>query len=503
MDEALGDAVERAVVAHHRRRLRRQGWARALDPAPTRGGQAWAEGHPPPREESGIEVLVDGDELFARIVAAIEGARRSVHVASWWCTPDLELPDGSGGCVAFRDLLARAAERVPVRMLQWAGAPLPGAPISRASVRRTMRELADGTQVRWRVDARERPLHCHHEKLVIVDDAVAFVGGIDITDYQGDRRDDPRHPLRGSPGWHDLAVELRGPVVHDATRHFVLRWSEAGDGRDDDADMHEDLDLDPGAPPLPKPPGMRSAAVQLVRTVPERIYRALPHGDFSVAESYIRAIRSAREFIYLENQFLWSPEIVAELCALLCDPPTDEFRLLLVIPAKPVGGADDTRGQLGALLDADAHADDTNRVLACCPWSRPVRPDQVGEDPVPIYVHAKVGIVDDRWMSLGSANLNEHSLFNDTELNVVSCDPGLARDTRLRLWSEHLELPVADLEHRSPTEVFDHTWGPIAREQGRRMQDGLALTHRIVELNRVSRRSARLLGPLQSLLLDG
>ena len=56
----------------------------------------------------------------------------------------------------------------------------------------------------------------------------------------------------------------------------------------------------------------------------------------------------------------------------------------------------------------------------------------------PVYVHAKIGIVDDRWLTIGSANLNEHSLFNDTELNVLTCDPELARGTRLRLWSEHL-----------------------------------------------------------------
>ena len=58
-----------------------------------------------------------------------------------------------------------------------------------------------------------------------------------------------------------------------------------------------------------------------------------------------------------------------------------------------------------------------------------------------IYIHAKIAIVDDNWLTLGSANLNEHSLFNDTEMNIVSHDHELARRTRLRLWAEHLELP--------------------------------------------------------------
>ncbi len=88
---------------------------------------------------------------------------------------------------------------------------------------------------------------------------------------------------------------------------------------------------------------------------------------------------------------------------------------------------------LGELIEADAGA---GRVLACTIYARgPAHAD-------PIYVHAKVGIVDDRWLTIGSANLNEHSMFNDTEMNLVSHDPGLARETRLRLWAEHLERPT-------------------------------------------------------------
>ena len=62
-----------------------------------------------------------------------------------------------------------------------------------------------------------------------------------------------------------------------------------------------------------------------------------------------------------------------------------------------------------------------------------------GERSGPLYVHAKIGIVDDEWLAIGSANLNEHSLFNDTEVDVVTCDPALARGTRETLWAEHLE----------------------------------------------------------------
>src|SRR5206468_1620460 len=150
--------------------------------------------------------------------------------------------------------------------------------------------------------------------------------------------------------------------------------------------------------------------LQIVRTVPEGIYSAADRGDFRILESYVRALRAARDLIYLENQFLWSPEIGAILCDKLRRPPSDNFRLLLLLPVKPNTGAEDTRGLLAELVEADGGA---GRLLACTLYGRHGRVSD------PVYVHAKVGIVDDAWLTIGSANLNEHSLFNDTEMNVV------------------------------------------------------------------------------------
>jgi phosphatidylserine/phosphatidylglycerophosphate/cardiolipin synthase-like enzyme len=118
----------------------------------------------------------------------------------------------------------------------------------------------------------------------------------------------------------------------------------------------------------------------------------------------------------------------------------------------------------------------------------------------PLYVHAKVGIVDDTWMTIGSANLNEHSLFNDTEVNIVVRDQALIRDTRLRLWSEHLER--ADVSGE-PTEVVDEQWRPIAAEQTRRERSGEPRSHRLSLLPGVSRHAERLQGPVRGLLVDG
>src|SRR5205823_15007969 len=136
--------------------------------------------------------------------------------------------------------------------------------------------------------------------------------------------------------------------------------------------------------------------VQVVRTVPENIYDFAPHGDFRIIESYIRALRGARSFVYLESQCLWSPQVCGILAEKLHDPPCDEFRVVVLLPAKPNNGADTTRGQIGVLIDAD---DGRGRFLATTLSAR------TGEVSGPLYVHAKVGIVDDQWLTVGSANL--------------------------------------------------------------------------------------------------
>jgi phosphatidylserine/phosphatidylglycerophosphate/cardiolipin synthase-like enzyme len=156
-------------------------------------------------------------------------------------------------------------------------------------------------------------------------------------------------------------------------------------------------------------------------------------------------------------------------------------------------GQDDTKGLLGRLVAADAGA---GRLLATTLHSRS------GERAGPLYVHAKVGIVDDRWLAVGSANLNEHSLFNDTEVDLVTCEPALARDTRLRLWAEHLERAPDEVDG-DPAQVVDELWKPIASEQLERRRAGAPLTHHLIELEGVSRRTARLVGPLDALVVDG
>jgi phosphatidylserine/phosphatidylglycerophosphate/cardiolipin synthase-like enzyme len=455
-DDSIGSGIEQLVVAHHRRRLKRRGWQHAYDP-PSDG--LWCAGDPPPRDGNAVEVLVDGEDALGRLEEEIAGARDSVLLAGWHFEPSFRLTRGGP---TLRELLADAAGHADVRLLTWAGAPLPLFKPSRADVRAMRETMVKGTKIRMELDAKERPMHCHHEKLAVIDGRVAYVSGIDLTSLAGDRLDSSEHPARGAIGWHDAGSRIEGPLVRDVADHLTMRWREV-------TGATIELACDDAT--------RGDVRAQFVRTVPNDVYSALPRGDFRILEAYVRALRSAQQLIYLESQFLWSPEIVSILKAKLRDPPSDEFRLVVLLPRRPNNGKDDTRGQLGVLADADRD----QRLLACTLY-QPGHLEQV-------YVHAKIGIVDDRWLCIGSANLNEHSFYNDSEACVITTDETLVRETRLRLWREHLRSDDVDGD---PHEVIDRLWVSTA-EQG----DHLAL------LPHVSRRTRRFLGPINGLFVDG
>jgi phosphatidylserine/phosphatidylglycerophosphate/cardiolipin synthase-like enzyme len=469
----LGEQISQQIRRHHERRFRRIGRAEILDPPA--GG--WAAGPPPVRKGNAVKILIDGEEALPVMADALRSARSHVHLTGWHFSPDFALKR-EGELVILRMLLADLAERVDVRVLVWAGAPLPLFRPSRRDVRSMREQLVHDTKIQCALDAKERPMHCHHEKTIVIDDRVAFVGGIDLTSESGDRYDSSAHPARAGLGWHDACARLEGPAVGDVAEHFRMRWQEV---------TTETL-----APVVRQEPA-GDTELQIIRTVPENVYGATPAGDFTILESYLRALKAAKQLIYIENQFLWSPEIEVVLRDKIANPPHPDFRTVLLLPSKPNSGADDTRGVLGELIEAD---EDRGHLLACTLYARS------GNLRDPVYIHAKVAIVDDEWLTLGSANLNEHSLFNDTEMNLVTHDRELALETRRRLFAEHLELPVDDVP-LDPTKAIDELWKPISKEQLELRAAGRPLTHRLVRLPNVSRRSSRALGPISGLLVDG
>ena len=418
---------------------------------------------PPWSEGNLVTPLIHGAAYFRRLheeLSALQPGDR-VWFTDWRGDADERLTEDGP---TIGDLLADLAGRdVEVRGLVWRshGEGVSG-PISSTSNERLGRRINDaGGEVL--LDQRVRMFGSHHQKLFVIrrrDDPsrdVAFVGGIDLCHS---RRDDAEHtgdpqaldmgPEYGSrPPWHDAALELRGPVVADLLTVFAERWNDPHplDRRTPYRMLVQRLARMPRHPkPLPEaappPPPAGPHAVQVLRTygLKHPPFPFAPHGERSVARAYEKAFARARSLIYIEDQYMWSVEVASGIARALRRNPA--LQLIVVVPRSPasdgaLAGPPSRIGQLRAL-----------RLLHRAAPGRVGVFDLENSAGTPIYVHAKVCIVDDTWFTCGSDNFNRRSWTTDSELTcaVVDSDPagGLARDLRLQLWAEHLGLDQDD-----------------------------------------------------------
>ncbi len=441
----LGPVTQR----RHARTLRRGGptaaeRGRAL--AAWWGGEPrWYPGGTPPTAHNRVTPLVDGAAFFAALHADLLRAEAYVYIAGWCLTPAMPLRRETRTLLAetqLRRVLADVARHVPVRVLLWGGAAAFYQPTTRL-VRAARAALLDGGgDLRCALDPRAHPTHTHHQKAIVIDGQVAYVGGMDLTSFQGDRWDTPDHPLRVGPTWHDVQLRLEGQAVADVEHNFRQRWrAVTGEA----ALPHRDPAHDPAW----------QTPVQIVRTIPARTYPFAPRGEFGIWHAYLAALRGARRLIYLENQYLWSPHIMEVLLAALREPPTPAFRIVLVLPAQAADGKFDNDRHVARLRAADAGR---GLVAVYCPYAGGVGPGRRAFTYRPTYVHAKVALIDDAWCLVGSANLNDRGLVTDTELDAVVCDAPLARGLRAALWAEHLGMSPQDVAAADPTALIDGAW---------------------------------------------
>jgi phosphatidylserine/phosphatidylglycerophosphate/cardiolipin synthase-like enzyme len=426
----------------------------------------WFPGGTPPRENARVRILIDGQATFRAAWEAIQAAQESVWLVDWAMSVTMALvrdgdtqdvPPAAGargpGYTVF-DLLTAAAPYLDVRVLLWSGSRLfhPRA----ALARKGLAELRQASpRIRGEQDRHKKWSHCHHQKAIVVDGNIAFVGGLDMTNFDVDRWDTSDHPIRSGLNWHDLCLRLEGEAARDVARNFIQRW-EAATGEP----------LAPTTPMKEEKPEEGSSKVQIVRTICSDAYSYAPKGEFGIAWAYRAAILGASSFIYLENQYLWSPAVVDELIAALKRVTDPDFRVVLVLPARPNIGKGDTDVHVKKLLAADT----MGRVRVFTLYT--AAPGEKGAwHYKPIYVHAKVAIVDDQWFTVGSANLNGRGLEGDSELNAQVRDPDLARALRLQLWSEHLGLPEATVASVSVAQAVDKLWTPLAAH-ARQVIDG-------------------------------
>src|SRR6266487_5140344 len=440
----------------------------------------WAEGDTPVHADSHVTYLVDGRTTLLTMCRQFLMAHRYIYLANWGISPKMELvrgkdqragPDGS---LEHQELVAElraegfdedkidfwcshnltvqtvlgfmVQQGVEVKALVWECSNF----FSHYDPKVAYQELAD-VGVTCILDDSSRGILHHqieslHQKIAVVDGTYAFVGGIDpLIELNGDfdRWDFPTHhfstPLRTnmqdhSPHpWHDAHAIIEGPAAGDVELNFRQRWNDVVRRHH----MNKKLLIPerPLASPLES-----DSLVQIARTIPKRTYSFQPRIIRGIAQLYANAFSNAQRFIYLENQYFWlhayygvdipflgkdSPEMernIRELGAALRRDATVAF----VLPDHPNVGRAFTDAALVRLHNEAPEAVTQGRLQVFC-LATSTNIDGV-EHYRPIYVHAKVAIIDDLWSTLGSATLNAE----------------LARDLRFLLWAEHLGLMRED-----------------------------------------------------------
>jgi phosphatidylserine/phosphatidylglycerophosphate/cardiolipin synthase-like enzyme len=429
--------------------------------------RAWTEGN-------AVRPLVHGSAYFPALAAALAGAGDGdlVLFADWRGDPDERLTDdGLTVAEAFSEAAARGAL---VKGLIWRS-HLDALQFSAEQNRDLSENInADGGEVL--LDQRVRPLGSHHQKFVVVRHPadvgrdVAFLGGVDLGHSRRDDSEhggDPQHQrfserYGDSPAWHDAQLELRGPAVRDVEDVFRERWEDpAALSRlpwQALPDIVRRLDREPShlPDPLPDPPRAGSCAVQLLRTYPNRWpgYPFAPDGERSAARGYAKALRRARRLVYIEDQYLWSASVARVFAEALRAAP--RLHLVAVVPRFP---EQESRLATTAALVGHTQALDLVRDAGGDRVQVLDVENRAGE---PVYVHAKVCVIDDVWAAVGSDNFNRRSWTHDSELTAAVLDDtrdareptdpaGLgdgarrfARDLRLALLREHLDREAGD-----------------------------------------------------------
>ncbi|MGI9006949.1 MAG: phospholipase D family protein [Streptosporangiaceae bacterium] len=392
-------------------------------------GLAWTTGNE-------VRPLVHGATYFAELADRVSPMQAGdlLLFTDWRGDPDERLgPDGP----AISHLFAQAASRgVIVRGLVWRS-HWDRFQFSGEENRHLGEEIvAAGGQCL--LDMRVRLGGSHHMKMVVLrhpgrpERDVAFVGGIDLCHS---RRDDAAHHgdpqpqtmaevYSERPPWHDIQAMIHGPAVGDVETVFRERWNDPVpitlnpvsrlhdlmDRQDDTANRLPDQEPDPA----PRGPH----AVQILRTFPFRRpgFSFAPRGERSIARGYLKVLARAQSLIYLEDQYLWSAEVVDALARALAERPG--LRLIAIIPRYP-----DMDGKISMPPNLIGRID-ALRLLRKAGGDRVAVYGLENEAGTPVYVHAKVCVIDDTWSIIGSDNFNRRSWTHDSELSCAVLDLG-------------------------------------------------------------------------------
>jgi phospholipase D1/2 len=392
-----------------------------------------------------IALLVDASAYFDAFMRVTERARRSIMILAWDFDSGTPLRIGDQGrpevaLGSFLNRLARARRGLHIRVLDWDYPMIFGhdrefPPIYGLGWRPHRR-------VHFRFDDTHPLAGSHHQKLVVVDDCVASVGGLDLTTKRWDtpahRPDDPRRLAGGSPypPIHDTMVALDGDAATALARIARERWHSATGERLEPPYAQGD--------PWPESlvADFTSARVGIACTAPAYNGQSAVH---HVERLHLDVIARAKRYIYIENQYFTSHKIAAALAARLAE--RDGPEIILVTRLLSHGWLEEMTTEVlrTTHIQALQRADSSGRFHVYYPHIA-----GLGEGTC-IDVHSKLMIVDDEWLRVGSANLSNRSMGLDSECDVVieaGGRPGVKdaiRKFRNRLLAEHLGREIDEV----------------------------------------------------------
>lgn len=426
-------------------------------------------------------VIVDAEDYYAAARQAMLSAKHQIILCGWDFDARIDLaydddhPEAPQTVGALLTWLIQHRPELNIYILRW----------DKGAIKTLFRSMTLVTLTRWRffmnrihleLDGAHPTGASQHQKIVVIDDCLAFCGGIDMTEHRWDTREhrdrDPRR--RGAWGfhykpWHDATTALSGPVAKSLGDLCRTRWQLAG-----------------GAPIEPPP--------TIEATWPERLWVDFHDRDVAISRSqpqcgkqhkvleiehlYLDLIARAKRHLYIESQYFASRKIAEAIANRLIEKDGPE--IVIINPAKAQGqieplAMDSARARLMETLE-DGDKFDRLRMY------HPVTKGGHG-----IYVHAKILIVDDRVIRVGSSNFNNRSLRLDTECDVtIDADlPGEATARgrigaiRDELLAEHLGVEPAVI-----TERIRETGSLIATIDGLRGEGKTLIPYELPKLGR-------------------
>ncbi|WP_405493177.1 phospholipase D-like domain-containing protein [Nocardia sp. NBC_00511] len=394
--------------------------------------------------------IVDAAEYFRHVKSAMLQARKRIVLIGWdfdtriRFEPQGQTLEGPDTLGEFLSWLPKQRPDLDIYLLKWNIGAI--AAIGRGMTPVFVSNWMTDRRLHLEIDGAHPLGSAHHQKIVVIDDALAFCGGIDMTVDRwdtGDHRDDNHYRTDPSGNrygpWHDATTAVDGAAARAMGELARARW-QAATGQE----------LEPvgdiGSAPWPQglEPTMRAVDVGIARTLPAHADRVETR---EIEAFYLAAIAAATRSLYIESQYLASRKVAEALAARLREPEGPE--IVVVLPRHADGWLEQQAmdGARRRLLHLLWKADHGNRLGVYYP---------VTAGGAPVYVHAKVLVMDDRMLRVGSSNLNNRSMGFDTECDLIvevtdtTPDAPQLRETilgiRRQLLCEHLGVDPAEFD---------------------------------------------------------